>query len=297
MVACPDPILALHEEICEAVRNHRNSEHRLAQLLATLEDEKGWLLFGHASLCEYARVRHQIEPRKARSLAQLGHALSDLPVLDAAMAEGTLPWTKARELLRVVVPETQQTWLERAQKCPSRDLEALVGAASFGEDPPASTPLRPSRKRVVFTMEAAEASETICEEACCDAEVVDLRPGPEQGHLSRTVAPATRRAVVHRDRRTCRVPGCNNRLYGAVHHIVSRLRGGGHGTGNLVLLCTCHHRQLHEGRLAIEGDADGVLRIEHPDGRVAHVGRGGEVEEGRLGALERGPRSVYPPPE
>ncbi|HJN77788.1 MAG TPA: HNH endonuclease signature motif containing protein [Myxococcota bacterium] len=270
MVACPDPILALHEEICEAVRNHRNSEHRLAQLLATLEDEKGWLLFGHASLCEYARVRHQIEPRKARSLAQLGHALSDLPVLDAAMAEGTLPWTKARELLRVVVPETQQTWLERAQKCPSRDLGALVGA---------------------------EASETICEEACCDAEVVDLRPGPEQGHLSRTVAPATRRAVVHRDRRTCRVPGCNNRLYGAVHHIVSRLRGGGHGTGNLVLLCTCHHRQLHEGRLAIEGDADGVLRIEHPDGRVAHVGRGGEVEEGRLGALERGPRSVYPPPE
>ena len=117
----------LHEDILVAVRTHRHAEHQLANLLARLEKGRGYTLLGYASLGEYAQVALQLEPRKARALAQLGR---QLPVLDEAMKEGVLPWTKARELMRVVVPETQQQWLERAQGVSSRELERHVAVCA-----------------------------------------------------------------------------------------------------------------------------------------------------------------------
>ena len=343
MVAHIEPAASLHEQIVRAVRAYRDAEHRLAHLLARLDVEKGWRDFGHASLGEYARVQHGLEPRKARALAQIGRALPDLPLLDAAMAAGEVPYTKVRELLPVVVPETEAVWLEKARSSTNRQLERLVASASIGEEPPASVALAPARQRVVFTMEAAEAdllrdalawlkqqtgddldegaalaamaqhvlqeaqgredapsgeryrvvlehcpdcgrtqtesgaevSDTICSEACCDAEVVELREGPNRGHLTRTIPPATRRVVEHRDRRRCTVPGCTNRLHFDIHHLVPFSRGGPHTPSNLVCLCSAHHRNLHDGHLSIRGDAETRLRFEFPNGRVTHVGRGG----------------------
>ena len=349
MVAHVESQASLHEQLLEAMQDHRRVEHRLARLLAQLDEGRRWRERGHASLGEYARVQLGLEGRKARALAQLGRALRDLPVLDRAMADGELSWTKARELLRVVVPETQASWLEVARESTSRQLEKRVEAASIGEEPPASAPetLRPSRERVVFTMEAAEAdllrdalahlksgkadledgavlaamaqrvlqeaqgdedaptgeryrvvlehcpdcgrtctdggaeiSEAVASEACCDSEVVELREGPAKGHLSRTIAPALRRVVEHRDRRRCRVPACTNRLHVDIHHIRPFSRGGAHSEQNLVLLCSGHHRLLHDGLLAIEGDANGVLRVGFPDGSVAHVGRPNRCADG-----------------
>jgi len=37
-----------------------------------------------------------------------------------------------------------------------------------------------------------------------------------------------------------------------VHHIWPRARGGGHGPGNLMLLCSTHHRLIHDGRMGVE---------------------------------------------
>ena len=94
------PMYRLHQDILRAVRVHRNAEHELAHLLARLETGRGYQLLGYASLGEYAQVALQLEPRKARALTQLGRLLPGLSVLDQAMKEGTLPWTKARETFR-----------------------------------------------------------------------------------------------------------------------------------------------------------------------------------------------------
>ena len=144
MVAHIDAAASLHEQIVRAVRACRDAEHRLAHLLARLDVEKGWREFGHASLGEYARVQHGLEPRKARALAQIGRALPDLPLLDAAMAAGDVPYTKIRELLPVVVPETEALWLEKARSSTNRQLERLVASASIGEEPPGSAALAPA---------------------------------------------------------------------------------------------------------------------------------------------------------
>ena len=110
----------------------------------------------------------------------------------------------------------------------------------------------PSPDRSRFVIEAATASDDpVRAEACCDADVVEVGAGPTRGHVTRTIPPATRRAVLARDRRQCSVPGCTNRLWLDLHHVVPRASGGSNAEGNLVTVCGVHHRMVHQGQLAI----------------------------------------------
>jgi len=84
---------------------------------------------------------------------------------------------------------------------------------------------------------------------------------------TQTIPPAIRRAVIHRDHRRCRVPGCKNAIFLDVHHLQLRDDGGQHEASNLITLCSAHHGALHNGRLRTEGDAD-ALRIVHADGHA-----------------------------
>ncbi|HUF50787.1 MAG TPA: HNH endonuclease [Longimicrobiales bacterium] len=81
-----------------------------------------------------------------------------------------------------------------------------------------------------------------------DGSVLDV------GRRTRTVPPAIRRALEHRDR-GCRFPGCGVR-YCDAHHIRHWSHGGATRMDNLLLLCRRHHRLLHEGgcRVAITQD-------------------------------------------
>ena len=117
----------------------------------------------------------------------------------------------------------------------------------------------------------AEVDETHVGHAACDGQVVDLRPGPKHGHLSNTVPPARRRAVLHRDRCRCRVPGCTNRYWVDIHHIRYRHLGGGDELGNLVTLCGAHHRAVHDGNLAIQRNGRGELEFVFLDGRELRI--------------------------
>ena len=74
------------------------------------------------------------------------------------------------------------------------------------------------------------------------------------------------RALEHRDR-TCRFPGCGRVTYVHAHHLIHWARGGGTGLGNLVLLCSAHHRMVHEGGWSTSGHPDRHLRFHDPTGR------------------------------
>ena len=117
-------------------------------------------------------------------------------------------------------------------------------------DADAETAPSPDRSR--FVIEADTASDDpVRAEACCDADVVEVGAGASRGHVTRTIPPATRRAVLARDRRQCAVPGCTNRLWLDLHHVVPRASGGSNAEGNLVTVCGVHHRMVHQGQLAI----------------------------------------------
>jgi hypothetical protein len=87
----------------------------------------------------------------------------------------------------------------------------------------------------------------------CDAQRVGSDREP--GTAAQDVTPKVRRFVTLRDRKRCTVPGCRAARHIDVQHVVPRHLGGGHGPENLTLLCSGHHRALHEGHLIITGPA------------------------------------------
>jgi hypothetical protein len=91
--------------------------------------------------------------------------------------------------------------------------------------------------------------------------------GPlDVGRRTRSIPPALRRALVHRDR-GCRFPGCGLRFCQG-HHIRHWANGGKTRLGNLTLLCPRHHRAVHEEGFQVEIGRDGALTFRRPDGRV-----------------------------
>jgi HNH endonuclease len=103
----------------------------------------------------------------------------------------------------------------------------------------------------------------------CDATRVVMRHDAsgrllEVGARTRTIPPALRRALHHRDR-TCRFPGCGL-PFGQGHHIRHWAHGGPTTLANLALLCRRHHRAVHEDGYQVERWPDGELRFRRPDG-------------------------------
>jgi hypothetical protein len=89
------------------------------------------------------------------------------------------------------------------------------------------------------------------------------------GRRTRTISPALRRALEHRDR-GCRFPGCSNGFADA-HHLEHWADGGATRLDNLVLLCRRHHRLVHEHRWRAITSGSGELVFSRPDGRVLEV--------------------------
>jgi 5-methylcytosine-specific restriction endonuclease McrA len=83
---------------------------------------------------------------------------------------------------------------------------------------------------------------------------------------TRTIPPALRRALEHRDH-GCRFPGCGVR-FGQGHHIRHWAHGGPTTLSNLALLCRRHHRAVHEEGYQVERQPDGELQFRRPDGRL-----------------------------
>jgi hypothetical protein len=97
---------------------------------------------------------------------------------------------------------------------------------------------------------------------------VDERAGVlDIGRRTRAIPTAIKRALWLRDQ-GCRFPGCANRRFVHGHHVKHWLHGGRTGLDNLLLLCSFHHRLVHEGGFTITL-TDGVdVAVRLPSGTL-----------------------------
>src|SRR5205809_4011070 len=105
----------------------------------------------------------------------------------------------------------------------------------------------------------------------CDASRVVMRHDAdgritEVGARTRTIPPALRRALEHRDQ-GCRFPGCG-RKFGQGHHIRHWAHGGPTTLSNLTMLCRRHHRAVHEEGGQVRRQPNGELCFRRPDGTL-----------------------------
>ena len=113
------------------------------------------------------------------------------------------------------------------------------------------------------------SKETV-ERLCCDASVVAIETDGNGnplniGRKQRTVPPALRRALAHRDH-GCRFPGCTSYRHVDAHHIHHWAQGGKKKLSNLILLCRHHHRLIHEGGYEVLHEGGGDFDFYTPQG-------------------------------
>jgi hypothetical protein len=106
----------------------------------------------------------------------------------------------------------------------------------------------------------------------CDGSVVPMVDGADGeplnvGRKQRTVPAALKRALWARDR-GCSFPGCTHTRFVDSHHIRHWAEGGETSLENTMLLCSGHHRLVHEGGYQIRKDHQGRWYFRRPDGRA-----------------------------
>ncbi len=133
----------------------------------------------------------------------------------------------------------------------------------------------------------------------CDASVVPIMEDSQgsplnAGRKHRVVSPSLKRALLGRDK-CCRYPGCSHDRWLDAHHVMHWVDGGETSLANTILLCSRHHRLLHEGGYTIRKNFRGewsfrtgrgkvipaqpVFRADHYDVPGPHASRDGSSYE------------------
>ena len=116
----------VHERLLVALDAMRKAESQAVTLFADVLKGKLYRGLGFASIHLYAEEALGFSRSKTYEFIRLAEALDDLPKLKDQIDSGKLPWTKAREVVKVATPETEQEWLALAESKSRRDLEKEV---------------------------------------------------------------------------------------------------------------------------------------------------------------------------
>jgi Domain of unknown function (DUF222)/HNH endonuclease len=120
------------------------------------------------------------------------------------------------------------------------------------------------------------ADPSIVDRLLCDARVQIVWEGATGrtigiGRTTRVVPAWLGRQVRYRDK-GCRFPGCGTTAFTQAHHVRFWRNGGRTDLDNLVLICSFHHKLVHEYGWRIEGDAEVGLRWYRGDGTRYRAG-------------------------
>jgi hypothetical protein len=91
------------------------------------------------------------------------------------------------------------------------------------------------------------------------------------GRMSRQPPAWMIRQVRYRDGE-CRFPGCSARRFTEAHHIIWWRHGGRTELENLLLMCSFHHKLVHEFGWSVKRHPDGEVRWVRPDGTRYRAG-------------------------
>jgi hypothetical protein len=104
---------------------------------------------GCSSINQYAVQELGFSKSRTDDFIRLARRLENLPAVRDAVASGDLGYTKAREIVSVATPETQDTWLEAAKGTRQELVHEVKKAKRAARVDPAQGDLLPSSPPVV----------------------------------------------------------------------------------------------------------------------------------------------------
>jgi hypothetical protein len=168
-----------------------------------------------------------------------------------------------------------------------RRADALVSLASVPAPPdagidPATIVIHASAEALTADDRSAQIEggglahvETVRRLACTGRLQVVLEDGARNaiafGRARREPSTTMLRQLRYRDRE-CRFPGCGSRRFAHAHHVRWWSRGGRTDLDNLVLVCTFHHKLVHEYGWSLARGPGDAVRWYRPDGTRYRAG-------------------------
>ncbi len=111
------------------VRESERVQRNLVLWFADLVRRRLYLELGYTSIYAYSFERHGFSRSRCAQLLRVVGSLEELPELRRSVAAGEMPWTKAREVVKVATRETEGAWVREAKRVGRRALELKVAVA------------------------------------------------------------------------------------------------------------------------------------------------------------------------
>ena len=290
--------------IADALATGLLSIDKVAELtrFATFDDEDGLVRWARRVPAGAIRHRADVERRRdalEAAVAERARSLTWRHDDDRFEMHAELP-TADGEAVRAAIERIA----ERIPAMPGEDgdaearrADALValcrsGGSTDGELRPATVVVHARLEGLVEGTHGCEAEHgpalapTVVERLACNARmqtVVEDARGEvvRVGRLHREPPSWMVRQLRYRDR-GCVFPGCGTRSFTEAHHVVWWSNGGPTDLENLVLLCSFHHRLVHEHGWRLSRTPDGEVWWFRPDGERYRAGPSpGEAEPRR----------------
>jgi len=115
----------VHSSLRQSLKAMEQAHHGAVLWFAEVMRRHLYRDLGYSSINQYALKGLGFSTSRTGDFVRLARKLDDLPAVREAMTKGELGYTKAREIVSVATPETQEAWLETA-KGPRRELVRQV---------------------------------------------------------------------------------------------------------------------------------------------------------------------------
>ena len=267
--------LEIHDRLVVLARLDLRVESALCFYLHEVDERQLYIDYGHAATVDYARECLGFEDRKTRTLLNLARRFEELPKMKESFGRGEIPYTKAREAVKVATAENEEEWIQKCKTLSNRQLEQAV-KKELPPEKKRTLVLVLDEERIETWERTREALEKLAGKTLTDIEVFDLAcaeslcthdltpplgdpEAPMGGYVAK---------VIERDGFRCQRPGCSNRTALTGSHVKSRGRGGSVESENIFTVCMVCHTAIERGLLKTTGRAPDQIRWEGPFGMI-----------------------------
>jgi len=105
---------ALHEKAVALSKTYLTSEVDLLTVLMEIDDKKGYIPLGYTGIFNYCLHALKFSESQASYFSSVARKSREVPQLKQAIDSGVLTISKARRIVKVITPQTQALWINKA---------------------------------------------------------------------------------------------------------------------------------------------------------------------------------------
>ena len=270
----------LEENIISLARRSNELEYEFLKAVQEFDIRQGWRLWHLNNCAEWLNLKCGIAPGTAREKVRVARALFDLPKSSAAFARGELSYSKARSLTRVATRENEEDLVDYACNATASQVQTYCNRIRNGQASSTDDANRAHHARwlscsndgdgmmtlsATLPQEAGELFIKAIELAGNALEDDDAVDGFFARQADALIEIARSYLAGGNDKP--RSSADNYQVLVHVDESALKHEGGETSLDNCILLCSKHHRLLHEGGYSIESNYRGERYFKTSQGK------------------------------